>query len=85
MRLNNFQSNKLITKNLLNAEAARSYSLETLVEKTPESSVQRTKGCCALYRSTANRTMCYREDIQKLFSHRLKKGVKFIDYPKGLA
>lgn len=33
---------------LPNAEAARLYSLETLVENTPESSVQRTRGCFAL-------------------------------------
>lgn len=46
---------------LPNAEAARLYSFERLVENTPESSVQMTKGCFELYRSAASSNKrCYK-------------------------
>lgn len=56
------------------AEAARLYSFETLVEKTPESSVQITKGWFALYKSAALPiTGCYNGDSnfwsQKISTH----------------
>jgi len=43
-----------VKSNLPNEEAAILYSLERLVENTPESSVHRTTGCFALYKSTAS-------------------------------
>lgn len=44
----------LVMFHLPNAEEARWYSPERLVEKTPESSVHRTNGCFALYSSAAS-------------------------------
>ena len=40
-----------------NAEAARLYSCDRLVENTPMSSVQRLTGCSELYKSAATRNL----------------------------
>jgi len=43
-----------VQRNVPNESAANLYSSVRLVENTPESSVHRTKGCFALYRSPAS-------------------------------
>lgn len=58
-----------------NDEAARLYSLERLVEKTPESSVHNTIGCFALYKSAGiNKPMnCFHSRNSNMFGTKVSK------------
>lgn len=53
---------------LPNADAARPYSADRLVEKTPQSSVHKIKGWFDLYKSAASRIMLLLTDIQMFSS-----------------
>lgn len=62
-----------MTSDIPNAEAARLYSLERLVAKTPESSVQMTRGCFLLYRSAALSFKLVTKDVKERQKHQSER------------